>query len=331
MPSTPSVPRGPSGPSLPVTVGIDVAKARLDVAVRPGAAAGRTWHAPNDEPGIATLVEQLAALAPTLVVLEATGGLEIPAAAALAGAGVPVAVVNPRQVRDFAKAVGQLAKTDALDAQLLARFGEVVRPTPRPLPDADAQALAALVARRRQVLAMLTAERQRLGTARPPVRDRVQAHIAWLEQELADLDDDLHHRVRESVIWREREDLLRSVPGIGPIVATTLLAELPELGTLDRKRIAALVGVAPLNRDSGTLRGKRLVWGGRGRVRTALYMAALVAVRHNPLLRPFYARLLAAGKPKKVALTACMHKLLLILNAIVRAGMPWRQPAPCAT
>jgi transposase len=184
-----------------------------------------------------------------------------------------------------------------------------------------------VVARRRQVLAMLTAERQRLGTARAPVRDRVRAHVAWLEQELADLDDDLRQRVQESPIWRTKEDLLRSVPGIGPVVATALLAELPELGALDRKRLAALVGVAPLNRDSGTLRGKRLVWGGRGRVRTALYMAALVAVRHNPLLRAFYARLLRAGKAKKVALTACMHKLLLILNAVVRAGAPWRQPA----
>jgi transposase len=309
---------------MPVTVGIDVAKAWLDVAVWPSREA---WRVPNDESGVATLAERLAPLAPDLVVLEATGGLEIPAAAALAGAGLPVAVVNPRQVRDFARAMGQLAKTDALDAHVLARFGDVVRPAPRALPDADAQALAALVARRRQVLAMLTAERQRLGTARAPVSDRLGAHIAWLERELAGLDDDLRRRVRESAIWRAREDLLRSVPGIGPVVATTLLAELPELGALDRKRIAALVGVAPLNRDSGTARGRRLVWGGRGRVRTALYMAALVAVRHNPLLRAFYARLLAAGKPKKVALTACMHKLLLVLNAVVRAGTPWRQPS----
>jgi transposase len=333
MPSTPSVPRGPSATSTPVTVGIDVAKARLDVAVRPGGAGPggetwRAWHVPNDEAGIAILMERLARLAPALVVLEATGGLEVPATAALAAAGLPVAVVNPRQVRDFAKAVGQLAKTDALDAQLLARFGEVVRPAPRPLPDTDTQALAALVARRRQVLGMLTAERQRLGTARPPVRDRLRAHIAWLGQELADLDADLARRVQQSPVWREREDLLRSVPGIGPIVATTLLAELPELGALDRKRIAALVGVAPLARDSGTLRGKRLVWGGRGRVRTALYMATLVAVRHNPSLRAFYARLLRAGKAKKVALTACMHKLLLIVNAIVHTGAPWHPQVP---
>ncbi len=330
MSAPPAAPCAPSlspGSSSPVTVGIDVAKVRLDVAIRPR---GEAWAVPNDDDGIAALVARLAPLAPTLVVLEATGGLEMPAAAALAGVGLPVAVVNPRQVRDFAKALGQLAKTDALDAQLLARFGEVVRPAPRPLPEADAQALAAMVARRRQLLATLTSERQRLGTARVPVRDRLCAHIAWLEQELADLDDDLRRRVRASAVWRAQEDLLRSVPGIGPIVATTLLAELPELGTLDRKRIAALVGLAPLNRDSGTLRGKRLVWGGRGRVRSALYMAALVAVRHNPFLRAFYARLLRAGKPKNVALTACMHKLLLILNAVVRAGIPWRQPATAA-
>jgi transposase len=321
MPST------PAAPSTPVTVGIDVAKARLDVAVRPREEA---WAVPNDEGGIASLVARLAPLAPALVVLEATGGLEVPAAAALAEAGLPVAVVNPRQVRDFARAVGQLAKTDALDAQVLARFGAVVRPAPRPLPDADTQALAALVARRRQVLALLTAERQRLGTARVPVRARVRAPVAWLEQELADLDDDLRRRVRASPIWRTKEDRLRSVPGSGPVVATALLAALPERGALDRKRLAALVGVAPLNRDSGTRRGKRLVWGGRGRVRTALYMAALVAVRHNPLLRAFYARLLRGGKAKQVALTACMHKLLLILNAIVRASAPWRQPATAA-
>jgi transposase len=238
-----------------------------------------------------------------------------------------VAVVPPRQVRDFAKAVGQLAKTDALDAALLARFAEAVRPPPRPLPAAAQQELAALLARRRQVVAMLTAERQRLGPARPAVRERLRAHVRWLERELADLDDDLGRTLRASPVWRAKEDLLRSVPGVGRVVALTLLAELPELGTLDRKRIAALVGVAPVACDSGALRGKRLVWGGRGRVRAALYMAALTATRHNPALRAFYARLLRAGKAKKVALTACMHKLLLILNAIVHAGAPWRHPA----
>jgi transposase len=334
-------------PQAPVTVGIDVAKAHLDVAVRPS---GEQWQAPNDEAGAAALVARLVALAPALVVLEATGGLERLAAAALAAAGLPVAVVNPRQVRDFAKAVGQLAKTDALDAALLARFAADVRPPPRPLPDAallarfaadvrppprplpDAaqQALATLVARRRQVLAMLTAERQRLGTARAPVRQRIRAHIRWLEGELADLDDELGRTLRASPVWRAKEDLLRSVPGVGPVVARTLVAELPELGALDRKRIAALVGLAPVACDSGTLRGKRLVWGGRSRVRAALYMAALVATRHNPRLRAFYQRLLRAGKAKKVALTACMHKLLLILNAIVHTGSPWHQPSVAA-
>jgi transposase len=287
---------------------------------------GAHWQVPNDPAGADALAGRLGALGPALVVLEATGGLERLAAAALAAAGLPVAVVNPRQVRDFARAVGQLAKTDALDAQLLARFGEAVRPPPRPLPDAEQQALTALLARRRQVVTMLTAERQRRDVARPPVRERVQAHVAWLEGELAALDADLGRALRASPVWRAKEDLLRSVPGVGPVVATTLLAELPELGTLDRKRIAALVGLAPLACDSGTQRGKRVVWGGRGRVRTALYMAALAGIRFNPVVRAFYRRLLAAGKPKKVALTACSHKLLLILNAILQAGAPWRPP-----
>jgi transposase len=310
-------------PSSPVTIGIDVAKAHLDVAVRPS---GDQWQVANTEEGIADLLAKLRPLAPALIVLEASGGWELAVVAALAEAKLPVAVVNPRQVHDFAKAVGQLAKTDQLDAQVLARFGEAVRPEPRPLPDAGAQALADVLARRRQVIGMQTAERQRLGTAGPQVRARIEAHLAWLERELTELDDDLGRRLRESPLWREREDLLRSVPGVGPVVATTLVAELPELGQLDRKRIAALVGLAPLARDSGTSRGKRLVWGGRGRGRAALYMAALVATRHNPTIRTFYARLLKAGKAKKVALTACMHKLLLILNAIVRTNAPWRQP-----
>jgi transposase len=311
-------------PSTALTVGIDVAKAHLDVAVRP---AGDPWRVANDEAGVAALVARLAPLAPALVVLEATGGLERLAAAALAAAGLPVAVVNPRQVRDFAKAVGQLATTDALDAALLARFAADVRPPPRPLPDADTQALAALLARRRQVVAMLTAERQRLGTAGAPVRRRIAAHVAWLAGELGALDAELGAALRASPVWRAKEDLLRSGPGVGPVVARTLLAELPELGALDRKRLAALVGLAPVACDSGTLRGKRLVWGGRGRVRAALYMAALVATRYNPVLRAFYRRLLRAGKAKKVALTACMHKLLLILNAIVHSATPWRQPS----
>lgn len=303
-----------------VYIGIDVAKAKLDIAARPRA---EQWVATHDEEGIAALVARLQALRPALVVLEATGGRELPVAAALAEAGLPVAVVNPRQVRDFARAVGQLAKTDALDAQLLARFAEVVRPAPRPLPDAQAQELSALLARRRQLVAMRTAECNRLDTALSAVRPRSQAHIAWLERELADLDRDLRDAVQASPLWREQDDLLRSVPGIGPATALTLLAEVPALGHLDRKAIAALVGGAPLACESGALRGRRVVWGGRARVRAALYLAALVATKHNPVIRAFYERLCAAGKPKKVALTACMHKLLLIANAILRHRTPW--------
>jgi transposase len=309
-----------------IYIGIDVAKAQLDVAVRPS---GEQWVTATDPASLEELVARLQALAPELIVLEATGGREGPAVAALAAAGLPVAVVNPRQVRDFARAIGQLAKTDALDAQILAQFAQVIHPTPRPLPDEKAQELTALLARRRQLIQMQTAERQRLDTALSRVQAQIQRHLAWLEAELADLDQTLHDQVQASPVWRERENLLRSVPGIGPTTALTLLAELPELGQLDRKAIAALVGVAPLSCESGTWRGRRIVWGGRARVRTALYMATLVASRHNPRIAAFYGRLCAAGKPKKVALIACMHKLLTILNAIVRQGSPWSvQPAP---
>ena len=273
----------------------------------------------------------LAAARPTLIVLEATGGLEVPVTAALAAAGLAVAVVNPRQVRDFAKAVGQLAKSDALDAHLLARFAEVVRPTPRPLPDADAQDLTALLTRRRQVLAMLVAEQQRLPTTLPSLRPRVEAHIAWLRQERDDLDRELRQRIRQSPAWRADDDLLQSVPGVGPVLATTLIADLPELGHLNRKQIATLVGVAPLNCESGILRGRRIIWGGRAQVRAALWMGTLVAIRHNPIIRQFYARLLAAGKAKKVALTACMHKLLTILNALLRHRTRWQVPSDALT
>jgi transposase len=309
-------------------VGIDVAKAQLDIAVRPD---GEQWIAANDAAGISDLVGRVQRMQPALVVLEATGGREVAVAAALGAAGVPVAVVNPRQVRDFARAIGQVAKTDALDAQVLARFAEVVQPQPRPLPAAQAQEFAAVLTRRRQLVGMLTAERQRLDTAPPAVHAYIQRHLSWLEQELADLDRTLQERVQASPLWRAQEDLLRSVPGIGPTTAYTLLAELPELGRLDRKAIAALVGVAPLSCESGTWRGKRIVWGGRARVRSVLYMAALVASRHNPVIRAFYQRLCAAGKPKKLALVACMHKLLTILNAILRHGTPWQvAPAPVA-
>ena len=308
-------------------VGIDVAKAHLDVAVRPADAA---WRVPNEPAGLAGLAERLREVGPTLVVLEATGGLEAPVAAALGAAGLPVAVVNPRQVRQFAQATGRLAKTDALDARVLAHFAEAVRPEPRPLPDAATRELGDLVGRRRQLVEMLVAERNRRRTVGGRVGERIQAHIAFLERELDDLDRALGDAVRASPAWRAADDLLRGVPGISPVTAQALLAELPELGHLDRRRIAALVGVAPLNRDSGTLRGPRTCWGGRAPVRAALDMAARSAARFNPVIRPFYLRLRAAGKADKVALVACMRKLLVILNAVLRDQLPW-QPAPAST
>jgi transposase len=301
-------------------VGIDVSKDQLDIAVRP---TGDIWSMPNDASGITEVVQRLAQLHPKLVVLEATGGLQMPLAAALATAGLPLAMVNPRQVRDFARATGRLAKTDRLDAQVLAHFAEAVRPTPYPLPDAQTQELTALLTRRHQVVEMLAAEKNRLRTTRESVRQRVQDHIRWLEQELADLDDDLEGTLRESPLWREKDNLLRSVPGIGRVVSITLLADLPELGTLSRHQIAALVGVAPLNRDSGRFRGTRMVWGGRARVRAVLYMAALTASRYNPIIKAFYHRLCSAGKARKVALTACMRKLLIILNSMVKHQQTW--------
>lgn len=303
-------------------VGIDVSKAQLDSAVRP---TGEHWTSPNDEPGIAVTVKRITAMGSTLVVLEATGGMEIPLAGALTAAGIAVAVVNPRQVRDYAKATGRLAKTDRLDAEILARFAEVVRPEPRPLPDAAGMELAALMGRRRQLIEMLTAEKNRLGAASRRVRWNIQVHIDWLERQLSQLDKDLADLIQRSPIWREKDDLLQSVPGVGPVLSSTLLANLPELGTLNRRQIAALVGVAPLNRDSGTLRGKRTVWGGRAVIRQVLYMSALIATRFNPVIRTFYQRLCEAGKAKKVALTACMRKLLTILNAMVKHKTPWRR------
>ena len=314
-----------------MVVGIDVAKAELVVA------AGRAapWAEPNDEAGVRALVERVAALAPELVVLEATGGYELVAVAALAAAALPVVVVNPRQVRDFAKATGQLAKTDRIDARMLVLFGERLRPAPRPLPDAATQELAALLARRRQLLEMRQAERNRLQQVRSRRQRAVEAsltkHIAYLDAELADVDGDLEARVRTSPVWREREDILRSVPSVGPVVSRTLMGELPELGRLGRRAVAKLVGIAPLNRDSGAWRGRRVVQGGRAAVRAALYMAALVATRRNPVIRVFYARLLAAGKPKKLALVACMRKLLTILNHLVRTGQRWDQAPATAT
>ena len=309
-------------------VGIDVSKAQVDVAVRP---TGKTWTLPYDQTGIEGLIPQIVDLEPALVLLEATGGLELPLVAALAAAALPVVVVNPRQVRDFAKATGTLAKTDTLDAGVLAHFAEAVRPEVRPLKDAETQVLNSLTARRHQVMTMLVSEKNRLGTAISAVRPRIESHIAWLEQELSDLDKELRQSLRRSPVWREKDDLLRTVPGVGEQLSLTLLADLPELGTLDRRQIAALVGVAPFNRDSGTLRGRRAVWGGRSRVRGVLYMGSLTATRFNPVIRDFYQRLLAAGKTKKVALVACMRKLLTILNAMVKHSSPWRGSCPAET
>ena len=302
-------------------VGIDVAKATLDLALEPG---GEVWSVTNDGAGVQELVSRLVPLAPTLIVLEATGGFEAAAVAAIASAGLPVVVANPRQVRDFAKACGRLAKTDAIDARILARFAERVRPAPRPLPTEAAQLLDALLTRRRQLVEMLTAETNRLGLARGPVRRDLSAHIRWLERRLGDVDGELAAAIQASPVWRAKDDLLQSVPGVGRVLSLTLLAELPELGRLSRREIAALVGVAPLNRDSGQRRGKRLVWGGRAPVRAVLYMGALAATRANPVIRGFYERLRTSGKPFKVALTACMRKLLTILNAMVRHDTRWR-------
>jgi transposase len=301
-------------------IGIDVAKATLDIAALPS---GESWTVTNDDSGLHELVPRLLALTPTLVVLEATGGFESPAVAALAKAGIPVVVANPRQVRDFAKALGRLAKTDAFDAATLAEFAQRVRPEPRALPDETAQLLNSLLTRRRQLIDMLTAEKNRLGFARPPVKRDLLQHIRWLEKRLGDLDDDLSDVLRASPLYHAKSTLLQSTPGVGPITALTLLAALPELGQLSRREVAALVGVAPLNRDSGTLRGKRMIWGGRAPVRAALYMAAFAGVRWNPVLREFYARLRTAGKPFKVAITACMRKLLVILNTMMRQQQPW--------
>jgi transposase len=305
-------------------VGIDVAKAELVVAVHPTA---ERWIVANDERGVRTLVERLRVITPQLIVLEATGGYELLGVAALVAAGLPVVVANPRQVRDFGRGTGQLAKTDKLDADLLALFAERVRPSVRPIADADAQELDALLARRRQLLEMLGAERNRLGQVfgkgKGPVRKSLTAHITYLERELKSTDSDLGALVRKSPAWRERDDLLQSVPGVGRVLSLTLLADLPELGRLSRREIAKLVGVAPLSRDSGTLRGRRFVQGGRASVRAVLYMGALVATKRNAIIRAFYQRLVAAGKPKKLALVACMRKLLTILNTIVRTGTPW--------
>jgi transposase len=304
-----------------IHVGTDVAKDRLDVVLRP---TGEYLELQNSDTDIRKLIGRLGKEDLDLVVLEATGGLEQRAAAALALAGLPVAIVNPRQVRDFAKAVGRLAKTDRIDAAVLAHFAEAVRPEPRPLADEQAKDLSAIVLRRRQVLGMITAETNRLSTAPKDVKRRIESHLRWLRKELERVNAELEQRVRNSSLWREKDELLQSVPGVGAVLSVTLLAELPELGSLDRRSLAALVGVAPMNRNSGTLRGVRTTWGGRSGVRATLYMATVCATRPNLVIREFYKRLVAAGKPTKVAITACMRKLLAILNAMIKHRTPWR-------
>jgi transposase len=312
-------------PESELFVGVDVSKAHLDVGVS-GSDDVSTF--PNSEHGVSELVQRLAELSPALVVMEATGGFEVPAAAALAASGIAVVIANPRQVRDFAKATGQLAKTDQIDAHILALFAERVRPPVRPLPDEAARELDAIIGRRRQIIDMITAEKNRLGFALAPVQKGIQKHIRWLERQLSDVDSDLDNLIRKSPVWKAKSDLLREVPGVGPNLARTLIAELPELGQLTHKEIAALVGVAPFPRDSGLIRGKRMVWGGRASVRTALFMSTWSASRWNPVIRVFYQRLRANGKPPKVALVACMRKLLTILNAMLRDGREWDPSIP---
>jgi transposase len=304
-----------------VCVGVDVAKSTLDVAV---SGCEETRQFANDHEGISQAIRHISSLKPAGIIVEATGNLEMPLAAALQASHLPVVIVNPRQVRDFARAIGVLAKTDTIDARILALFGTRVKPDIRPLPDQKAREMARLLTRRRQLVEMLTAEHNRLLQASEDIRPGIETHIKWLEEALSEINDDLERRIRRSSSWCEKDNLLKSVPGVGKVVSSTLLIELPELGRLNRRKIAALVGVAPLNRDSGNMCGKRTVWGGRARLRAVLYMAALVASRRNPVISAFYQRLLDAGKAKKVALVACMRKLLTILNAMMHTMTIWQ-------
>lgn len=303
-------------------VGIDISKNTLDVALLPSR---QCWQVVHDEKGIEALAGRLQQLNPTLVVMEATGGLETQLVTALATNRLPAVVINPRQARNFAKALGKLAKTDTIDALILAEFAQKVRPAIRPIKDEQLHELGALNTRRKQLVAMLAAEKNRLTTTiTKRLSKDIQAHIRWLAKRISDLDSEINQTIRQSPLWREKDQLLQSVPGVGPVLSHTLITQVPELGKLNRKSIAALIGVAPLNRDSGSLRGKRSIWGGRAPVRAALYMASLVASRFNPTIKILYERLVAAGKARKLALTACMRKLLTILNAIVKSGIPWK-------
>jgi transposase len=306
-----------------VYIGIDISKDSLDVAVH---ALDKQWRFTNDTVGITKLCRMLVKLAPALVVFEATGGYEMPLYLGLDEAKLPAAPVNPRQISDFARSTGKLAKTDALDARVIAHFGFAVQPVPHPVP--DTHELKVAQARRVQLLEIITTETNRLRGMPKALKKRIEAHIAWLQKELADTDRALKELIGKDPIWRDKDTLLQSTPGVGPTLSATLIAQLPELGTLNRRKIAALVGVAPLNRDSGIMRGRRAIWGGRGHIRAVLYMATLVATRYNPVIRHFYTRLCSAGKTKKVALTACMRKLLTILNSILKHRVPWSY-SPC--
>ncbi len=307
-----------------IFVGIDVSKAWLDIAVHEQET---YFRAKNDDRGIVDLVEKLKQLTPALVLLEATGGFEMLLVAGLAQAGLPVVVTNPRRVRAFARSTGRLAKTDKLDAKLLAHFAAAVRPPVRTLPTEAEEQLTGWLTRRHQIVEMLTVEKNRLHTVRPALKDDIEEHIRWLKEKLSKLDEEIHHFVQTTPMWKEKDAILQSVPGVGRITSSTLLAMLPELGKLDRQQVAALVGVAPVNKDSGRKQGKRRVYGGRAEVRSILYMAALSAKKHNPVIRNFYERLIHQGKQKKVALTACMRKLIVILNAMMRTNQPWRVQA----
>jgi transposase len=302
-------------------VGVDVSKAHLDVAVLPER---RHCRASNDQDGLTELLAWLPDCASTLIVFEATGGYQTLAVATLAAAGFDVVVVNPRLVRDHARSCGQLAKTDKLDALMIADFARSKRPAVRPLANEQTRLLQALVARRRQLVEMLTMEKNRLQQAPKPLCKQITKHIQWLEKQIKDLDDELDDQIRSSELWREKDQLLRSTPGIGQVTSYTLLAELPELGQCNNRQIAALAGVAPLNCDSGKLQGKRVIWGGRASVRSALYMAIVSAIRHNPIICAYYQRLKQRGKASKVAMVACMRKLLVILNTMLKERRPWQ-------
>ena len=303
-------------------IGIDVSKESLEVGVRPE---GTHRSVANEEGEISSLVQQLDKIKPALIVVEATGGFQTMVVAQLAAAALPVTVVNPRQVRDFAKATGHLAKTDAIDALVLAHFGEALRPEVRVLKDEQTQELTALMTRRRQIVDMITAEKNRLTTSSKGIRKEIRKHIEWLQGRLNVINGDIDKAIKSSPVWREKDEILRSSPGVGPVLSVSLLAGLPELGRLNRKKLAALVGVAPLNRDSGGYHGARSVWGGRAQIRSVLYMATLSAVQSNPVIRDFYQRLVKSGKKPKVALTACMRKFLTILNAMVKNRTRWNE------